>query len=71
MGFLSSILAKVIEWLLVLCGTYLYEKATKFVDEQKKKKINEENEKSYKKSLDEKNAEERKKAARKLLNGEK
>lgn len=68
---LVAIANKIAQWILKLGLEAIARALIDFIEEQKKKKINEENEKSYKKALDEKNAEERKKAARKLLNGEK
>lgn len=47
MSFLIGLAAKILEWLLVLGGHYLYEKANKLVDKQKQKKQEKEAQKKY------------------------
>jgi predicted DNA repair protein MutK len=45
--FVIGVAAKVLEWLLMLGGQYLYEKTVEFVEKQKQKKLEEENLKKY------------------------
>jgi len=43
MQFLIGVAAKLLEWLLILGGRYLYEKTNEFIDKQKQKKKEKEN----------------------------
>jgi hypothetical protein len=71
MGFLASLAARLIEWILVLGGKAIYDYSTELVERKKREKINDKNEKNVSKAMAEHDDLARKEAVRKLLNGEK
>lgn len=43
MSFIVNVVAKMLEWVLVVGGTYLYDKAKELIEKNKQKKIDEKN----------------------------
>jgi hypothetical protein len=71
MVFLAGVAAKILEWLLMMGGTYLYETTVKFIEKKKQDKIDEKNLADYKEAVKQKDLLRQAEAIRKIANGEK